>query len=190
MLFMFVMLICAALIVDAQVQSTTYAAHESRAPTPFELQNVNDSRSNLQDQIDTILGVTGSTGSTLSNVAFAGTESNKAFFNPGSEGFLMTNGLPSTNTTGQRGFITIPFSSTGAAWNALLIVTNYSGPIGGAATVTNIRSYAKGSATTTVAASNIIQGWIYPNSSFAFTNTVGTVAILNATNTHVTIDWQ
>lgn len=43
-------------IVLAQVQSTTYGGHEQRAPTPFELQQTVDIRSNIQDQIDTIIG--------------------------------------------------------------------------------------------------------------------------------------
>lgn len=186
-----------AVSVWAQVQSTTYSAHEYRAPTPGELQALVDIRSNVQDQIDTITGYGGTNngGQTFSNVNLAsGTNSGVVNQVPWSSSeityFTLTNAVQKTNTTGRRAIVKVPFSQTAAAYNVLLIITNYSGPVGGASTITNVDIESLGSAATPTAGSNWITGQLFPNSVFVFSNTVGTVAILNTTNGQPTLYLQ
>jgi hypothetical protein len=131
-------------------------------------------------------------GSGLTNVASLG----GPVLNAPVNSFYSTIGTAYTNASGKRGFFDIPFSWTtgsGTGWGANCYITNYTGPVGAAGTITNVSAYSMGSGGLTAlvqSGSNTFTGFLYSNSVVNVVATVGTITALNTTNNQSNINWQ
>ena len=158
-------------LVIAQVQSTTFAAHEQPTPTPSELYALDDVRLNIQDQFDAHF-VWGSLPTT---------------------NFYTNITIGWTNTATNKGFVRIPITNTLTA-GIIQVRLDITNSIPTSLSTSNTMVYTSNTTTCVLdlptGGVGELFGWVYANSSLTVSIPNGTAALLSTTNNFSSIDWQ
>lgn len=127
------------------------------------------------------------------NTTLTGFGTNNSIPISGTNNFF--NGVAYTNGT-TRGEGTVPYlysTGVGSGWGIQVYITNYSGPLNGANTITNVKAFGIGAGGLTglsESGSNVLQFNLYSNTMVLVIPTAGTVTFGAVTNNQSFIDWQ